>query len=78
MLTQLTQFRFITVFVETLGAVGDEAMAFLQYLDHRIREVTGEPKTLMSLWQMLNEAVQQGNAACVLAQNSGLTQKLRG
>ena len=58
--------HFIPVAVETSGALGAEALKFLQELGRRLRQVTGEPKSLQFLLQRLLVAVQRGNAAAVL------------
>ena len=58
--------HFIPVAVETSGALGPEALNFFRELGHRLRRMTGEPKSLQFLLQRLSIAVQRGNAAAVL------------
>lgn len=60
------QYIFTPVAVETLGALGDEATAFLRDVGRRIAAVTAEPRSTQFLLQRLSIAIQRGNAACVL------------
>ena len=54
--------------VETLGALGEEAVAFISDLGlYRIAATTGEPCSSAFLFQRLSVAVQRGNAASVTA-----------
>jgi hypothetical protein len=65
----------VPVAVETLGALGDEAIALLRDIGQRIAAVTGEPRSHQFPMQRLSVTVQRGNAACVLgtvASNHGL------
>jgi hypothetical protein len=59
-------YSFMPVAVETLGAIGEEAFAFLQDLGRRISAVTAEPRSFQFLMQRLSVTVQRGNAACIL------------
>ena len=59
-------YRFVPVAVETLGALGDEAIALLRDIGQRIAAVTGEPRSHQFLMQRLSVTLQRGNAACVL------------
>jgi hypothetical protein len=59
-------YRFVTVAVQTLGALGDAAIALLRDIDQRIAAVTGEPRSHQFLMQQLSLTVHRGNAACVL------------
>jgi len=61
-----SEYQFVPIAIETLGAVGDEATSFLQELGRRIQLVTNDTRTMTFLWQRLSVAVQKGNAACVL------------
>ena len=61
-----TEYQFVPIAIETLGAVGDDATSFLQELGRRIQCVTKDSRTMTFLWQRLSVAVQKGNAACVL------------
>ena len=60
------QYTFIPIAVETLGALGDEALSFFRDLGHRISTVTAEPRSFQFLLQRLSVAIQYGNAACVV------------
>ena len=51
---------------QTLGALGEEATAFLKDLGGRIAEVTKERRAVEFLLQRISVAIQRGNAACVL------------
>jgi hypothetical protein len=46
-------YSFMPVAVETLGAIGEEAFAFLQDLGRRISAVTAEPRSFQFLMQRL-------------------------
>jgi hypothetical protein len=59
-------YRFVPVAVETLGALGDEAIALLRDIGQRIAAVSGEPRSHQFLMQRLSVTVQRGNAACIL------------
>ena len=52
--------------VETSGAIGQQSLAFLKDLGHRLRQVTGEEKSFTYLLQRVSVAVQRRNAASVL------------
>ena len=49
------------VAIETLGVIGPNSMAFIKDLGHRIRQRTGEVKSLAYLLQQLSVAVQKEN-----------------
>jgi len=57
---------FVPIAIETFGALGVEAEAFLNDLGGRIVAVTKERRAKEFLIQRLSVAVQRGNAACVL------------
>jgi hypothetical protein len=57
---------FIPIAVESLGALGDEALIFFREIGSRIAVTSGEPRSFMYLMQQLSVAIQRGNAACVL------------
>ena len=57
---------FTPVAVETSGVVGPQSLAFLEDLGRRMRQVTGEERSLSYLLQRVSVAVQRGNAASVL------------
>jgi len=58
-------YDFTPIAVETVGAVGESAMDFLQELGHRIANTPAEQRSFMFLMQPLIVAVQRGNAVCV-------------
>jgi hypothetical protein len=60
------QYRFVPIAVETLGAPGDEALAFFRDLGHRIMVASAEPRSFAFLMQRVSVAVQRGNAACIV------------
>jgi len=57
---------FVPVAVETLGALGDDATAFLKDLGRRIEVVTKERRATEFLMQRVSVALHRGNAACIL------------
>ena len=57
---------FTPVAVETSGVVGPQSLAFLKDLGHRMRQETGDERSLSYLLQRVSVAVQRGNAASVL------------
>ena len=57
---------FTPVAVEISGVVGPQSLAFLKDLGRRMRQVTGEERSLSYLLQRVSVAVQRGNAASVL------------
>ena len=57
---------FVPVAVETLGAFGKEARAFLRDVGHRIMLVNQDPLAHQYLVQRIAVTVQRGNAAAVL------------
>jgi hypothetical protein len=59
-------YKFTPIAVESLGAFGDEALAFFKDLGRRIAAVTAEPRSSQFLLQRLSVAVQRGNAACIV------------
>ena len=61
---------FIPVAVETLGALGEEATAFLKDLGRRIAASTKEHRSFEFLMQRVSVIIQRGNAACVLGTTS--------
>jgi len=58
-------YYFVPVAVETLGALGEEATAFISDLGHRIVATSGEPRSTAFLFQRLSIAIQRGNAASI-------------
>ena len=71
-------YQFTPIAVETLGALGVEALAFLKDVGRRIAATTGEPHSFQFLLQHLSVAVQRGNAASIVetVQFSGSWNKL--
>jgi len=59
-------YYFVPVAVETLGALGEEAAAFISDLGRRIAATTGEPRSSAFLFQRHSVAIQRGNAASVV------------
>ena len=59
-------FHFVPVAVETLGALGEDAAAFMRDLGARITTVTKERRAYEFLMQRVSVAIQRGNAACIL------------
>jgi len=53
----------VPVAVETLGALREEATAFISDLGGQIAAMTGDPRSFNL--QSLSVAIQRGNAACV-------------
>jgi len=58
-------YNFTLIAVETLGAVGELAMDFLQELSHHIANTAAELLSFVFLMQHLSVAAQRGNAVCV-------------
>ena len=64
---QLTaQYFFVPIAMETLGAWGGDADAFLKDLGHRIEKATLDNRSTAFLRQRISGAVQRGNASSVL------------
>jgi len=61
----LSLYDFTPIAVETLSAVRESAMNFLQELGRRITNATAEPRFFMFLMQRISVAVQRGNAVCI-------------
>ena len=57
---------FVPVAVETLGAMGAEALAFFKEVARRIARVTNEPRSYQYLLQRVAVAIQRGNTDSVL------------
>jgi len=60
------QYRFEPIAVLTLGAPGDEALAFFLDLGQLITTTTVEPRSFQFLVQRVSVAVQRGNAAFIV------------
>ena len=53
--------------METMGAWGLDAKDLVKTIGRRIREKTGEPRSILFLKQRLSLAVQRGNATSVIS-----------
>ena len=58
--------HFVPVAVETLGAMGAEALVFFKEVARRIARVTNEPRSYQYLLQRVAVAIQRGNTDSVL------------
>jgi hypothetical protein len=56
---------FVPIEVETLGAPGDEALAFFCDFGQCIAAAAAEPRSFQFLMQRVSVAVQRGNAASI-------------
>ena len=61
-----SNYVFMPVAVETMGAFGQQSLSFVKDLGHRLKFATDDPNSLQYLIQRLSVAVQRGNAASVL------------
>jgi hypothetical protein len=60
------RYCFVPVAVTTVGAPGDESLAFFGDLGQRIAAaITAEPRSFQFMTQRINVAVQRGNTACI-------------
>ena len=57
---------FVPIAVETMGALGEDAVDFVHKLGRRVASVSGQKRATEFLLQRLSVAVQRGNAASVL------------
>ena len=57
---------FVSVAIETSGAMGSEALDFFKELGKRIPFLTHEVKSVSYIIQQVSMAVQRGNAAAIL------------
>ena len=55
-----------SVAIETLGAFGPKALAFVKEIGRRVRRETGEETATSHLFQCLSVATQRGNAAATM------------
>ena len=62
----LVSYIFVPIAVETFGALGESAIAFLKELGRRLAVNTGESRASQFLLQRLSVAVQRGNAVSVM------------
>ena len=65
--------HFVPVAVETLGAMGAEALVFFKEVAHHIASVTNEPRSYQYLLQQVAVAIQRETLTqlCMGAANSG-------
>ena len=61
-----SSYLFVPVAIETAGAFGQEALTFLQELEHCLWVKTGEPLSHHHLLQRIAMAMKRGNTAAVL------------
>ena len=61
-----TSHFFVSIAVETLGAIGPEAGHFFRDLGRQIVVATSEPLSHQYLLQRVSVAIQCGNAAAIL------------
>ena len=64
--TELTNYHFVPVAVETFGAWGSQGLSLIKEIGAKIREVTGEKRSTFYLLQNISMAIQRGNAACII------------
>ena len=62
----LSTYTFILIAVQTIGAVGADAMSFFIELRRRVPFITNEKRLYSFLMQRLSLAVQNGIATCVI------------
>ena len=53
--------------VETMGTFGEDALALVQELGKRRRQITGEPRSRLFLTQRISIEIQRGNCISILA-----------
>ena len=63
-------YYFVPIAIETLGALGEDAAAFMKDLGRRVGAATREPRSSAFLMQRLSVAIQRGNAASVAGTSS--------
>ena len=61
-----TYHTFIPIAIETLGPMGPQAKLFLLELGRRLKQQTGEPRSMSYLLQRISMAIQKGNAVAVM------------
>ena len=62
----LTNYNFVPVAVETLGAWGSKGRKLIKEIGRKVCEVTGEKRSTFYLFQSISVAVQRANAACII------------
>ena len=61
-----TYHTFIPITIETLGPMGPQAKLFLLELGRRLKQQTGEPRSMSYLLQQISMAIQKGNAVAMM------------
>ena len=62
----ISDYTFIPVANETLGAWGKAGLDFIQQIGSRIIEATGEKRSTQYLFQSISMATQRGNVISIL------------
>lgn len=57
---------FTPIAFESLGSCGPETKKFLTILGKKLKDTTGEKRSLDFLYQKISVSIQRGNAACIL------------
>jgi len=57
--------KIITVAIETLGPLADEAQHFLTEIGRRATRCTADPREAAFLYQRISVAIQRFNAVCL-------------
>ena len=63
--SELSDFHFVPVGIETYGAYGPQAIKLITEIGKKIQEATGEKLSTFYLKQRISMAIQKGNAVCV-------------
>ena len=63
--SNLSDYHFVPVRIETFGAYGPQASKLIKQIDKKIQEATGEKLSTFYLKQRISMAIQKGNAVCV-------------
>jgi hypothetical protein len=63
--SELSEFHFVPVGIETFGAYGPQASKLIKQIGKKIQEATGEKLSTFYLKQRISMAIQKGNAVCV-------------
>ena len=63
--SNLSDYHFVPVGIETFGAYGPQASKLIKQIGKKIQEATGEKMSTFYLKQRISIAIQKGNAVCV-------------
>jgi hypothetical protein len=63
--SNLSDYHFVPVGIETYGTYGPQAMKLITKIGKKIQEATGEKRSTFYLKQRISIAIQKGNAQCV-------------